>query len=451
MPLMIVALTPSSLLVGFNRRRVIQMLKRAIAAALWSTSALCATPIPADTYWDRMAVNVHIEDFGRSYDLNWPNWVTELNYAGIRYVRDGARAPSGDNQANKQTYYDREKFIAGTGVKFLSLAGAAYPYATDLDFDFTSGGGWTAFGGPNEPSCNTTSVLAAVKAYQQGLYNFILADPLMQSHGVQVEGPALTAPAGCWHNWGDLTVMSKIGDIHPYYGGAPEKNFVNYLKYARGYINSNGVPVQGPWPHGPIAASEFGYTWSLEQTSIAPVPHAHITRYMPRLPAAWMLATGDFAWGSPSRIFYYQWMANRAPDPLDPQAGYGILNNDGTTGPEFTALVEMNRMFADPGPPFTPTDVAYSVTGGTADLYQMLFQKRNGTNLLALWVGLTSWDPTLQQPIVIPPQTVTVTLPTTNVTRLTYRDDGTVRTTVLASGTGIFHVKIDDHFTALSW
>jgi hypothetical protein len=34
-----------------------------------------------------MGVQIKLEDFGRSYDLLWPNWVTQLTYAGIRYVR----------------------------------------------------------------------------------------------------------------------------------------------------------------------------------------------------------------------------------------------------------------------------------------------------------------------------------------------------------------------------
>jgi hypothetical protein len=192
-----------------------------ICALLVPTDGQCVTPIPADSIADAMGMNIHIEDFGRSYDTNWPSWVTQLNFAGVRYVRDGARAPSGDSPAHQQMFYDREKFIGSTGIKFLVPTPDNYNFTANAEFDLTSGGNsWMSLRGPNEPPA---SQAYSVRMYQQNLYKFVLADPLPSPSGANVEvgGPALTAPTTSWTAFGDLTTMSQTGDIHPYASNAP--------------------------------------------------------------------------------------------------------------------------------------------------------------------------------------------------------------------------------------
>ncbi len=57
----------------------------------------------------------------------------------------------------------------------------------------------------------------------------------------------------------------------------------------------------------------------------------------------------------------------------------------GTPKPVFNALKNLIALFADPGQPHQTTGLRYTIENASGSLRHMVFQKRDGTYLPALW------------------------------------------------------------------
>jgi hypothetical protein len=213
--------------------------------------------------------------------------------------------------------------------------------------------------------------------------------------------------------------------MHPYYAGMyPETGTVAaYLQ--------NAQVVYGTRP---VIATEMGWTQSLGQHDIAAVAPVIIAQYVPRL-FLWNLMQGV------PRTYYYQMMNDRPPNPKDSEAGFGLINNDGTLTPQWNNLKLLAQMFSDPGPNFTPHGVAESVTGSDASIKSMLFQKRDGTNLLAFWLGDSSWNPIRYAIIAVPDQAVAIRLPpsVTKGAMFRFSADGILSAAAISPVNGMLH------------
>jgi hypothetical protein len=93
----------------------------------------------------------------------------------------------------------------------------------------------------------------------------------------------------------------------------------------------------------------------------------------------------------------------------DENAGFNVLGPAGETKPAYTALQNLIKLLADPGPSFAPGRLDYELSGSLANVETSLLQKRNGVFYLALWIGGLMWDPNGAFPINVSPQSVTVT------------------------------------------
>jgi hypothetical protein len=94
-----------------------------------------------------------------------------------------------------------------------------------------------------------------------------------------------------------------------------------------------------------------------------------------------------------------------------PFSSYGLLDSAGNVKPAYTALANLIAHLADPGTPFTPTAASFGMTAGTS-VHHAVFQRRNGSFCLALWVEAPEWDPNTETPIAVAPQPVVLGLQT---------------------------------------
>lgn len=315
----------------------------------------------------------------------------------------------------------------------------------NLSSDYASGGNAMTFvEAMNEPNLfsglpgqtPTEAWYDISNAYQQSLWAAVQANSTIGPSGanVQVCGPGLTG--GGWSPLGDISAFCNFGNIHPYNnGGNPE------AAIAAAYL-TNAAVVYGSLP---VIATEIGYTQSLSQHAIAAASVDIITRYLPRM---FLYNLGVL--GMP-RSYVYQMMADRAPDATDPQAGYGLINNDGTLTAMWSAVSNLSNMFSDPGAPFTPAALSCSISGGTGALQSLLFQKRDGSYLLAVWVGSSGWNATTYAPITVTPQSVTITLPANKVTKNVFNDDGTLTTTTVPVVSRTLALTAADTLTVLEF
>lgn len=319
----------------------------------------------------------------------------------------------------------------------------AYDFA-DLTSDYGSGGNaMTYVEAANEPNLAsglpgqtpTETWYDVSNTYQQALWAAVQANTTIGPSGANVKvcGPGLTG--GGWSPLGDISAFCNFGNIHPYNnGGYPENGF------AESYL-TNAAVVYGSLP---VIATEIGYTQSLSQHAIAAAPVDIITRYLPRM------FLYNLGLGMP-RSYVYQMMADRAPDATDPQAGYGLIDNDGTLTSMWAAVSNLSNMFADPGSSFSAAPLTCSISGGTGALQLMLFQKRSGRYLLAVWIGSSGWNNSAYTYTTVGSQSVTVTLPANKVTKNVFNDDGTLTTTTVPVVSRNLSLTATDKLTVLEF
>jgi hypothetical protein len=79
----------------------------------------------------------------------------------------------------------------------------------------------------------------------------------------------------------------------------------------------------------------------------------------------------------------------------------GLLAREGTPKPSFFALKNVLRLVSDPGPVFSPGDREISVGGGGGEVEHLLLHRRDGTALLALWLGVASADADVTERVTV--------------------------------------------------
>jgi hypothetical protein len=372
---------------------------RRLLGALAAVAVLAAIPSPASaateaaktagSFVESIGVNVHTGFDDTPYGQNFPVVEQRLAELGVRHVRDGL-LPSRPDQ------YERLNALAGAGIESDLILGNPDEGAAGLEelvstLKTNLQGSVDAVEGPNEFDTQGGPEWAPRLAdYQQRLYDAVKSDPAFAA--LPVIGPSVVQR----HDeeaLGDISSRLDYGNIHPYpNGGAPEGNLGTYLE--RAALNAGSKPVM---------ATESGYDTALNSTGeLQPVSEEAMATYMPRLFLEY------FGRGI-ARTYAYE-LLDEWPDPGlgEPQSNFGLLHNDLSPKPAFTALRNTIAILSDPGPEFTPESIDYALGGDTAELHQVLLQKRDGSFYLALWRASSVWDPASRTPIAAPSAPVTL-------------------------------------------
>ena len=407
------------------------------------------TPLPADRVVDSIGVNVHPEFFASLpsvySDPAYANIIqSELIASGVRYVRAGSAAPSGDNPQHKAEYFAREMALNNAGIK-LTIVAPALTRLANIDTDFNSSGGWYQAEGTNEPDLSGQSC-SKIIANQTTLYNAIKNDQLVSS--LSVLGPSLTITNSV--NWlktcPTFTGIADVGNWHTYIHAVnPE---------AAGWDHTYYAHAQSLYPNMSIYATEYGYR-SVQageiagQNHVAGAPDAIIARYMPR----WILTKIQIGY---DRSFWHQIADNHVPSPTDPNSGYGLIDYYGNIKPQWTAIKSLIAMFADPTP-ITPVPFNYTVTpisGNTTAPTTMFFQRSDGKYMLPIWLGLPGWDGNTYTVTPVAPEVVSVQLQLGStyarpIDINTFNDDGTVSVNTVMPVNGLFYMTVTDQLQVL--
>jgi hypothetical protein len=419
-------------------KRIGLLLAAAIALPLAADAQV--TPLPADRVADSVGMNVHPEFFANPpsvySDPAYANIIQkQLIASGIRYVRSGAAAPSGDSPPHKAEYWAREKALNDAGIKLTITS--SLTDASVISTDIASSGGWFQGEGANEPDLKESC--ATIISNQRALYTFRKSDP--QTSGMPLLGPSLTItnPATWLMHCPTFAGIADIGNWHTYIHAVnPE---------AAGWDHTYFAHAQALYPSMPIYTTEYGYR-SVQagevagQNRTAGAPDAIIARYMPR----WILTKLGLGY---ARSFIHQIADNHVPSPTDEQSGYGMIDYFGKIKPQWTAVKNLIAKFADPAQ-VTPVPLSYTVTrksGNTTAATTMLFQRSDTKYMLAVWLGLPGWDGTTYTLTPIESEVVSVQLGTSvpSVKIDTFRDDGTVGTRAVVPVNGLFPMTATDH------
>jgi hypothetical protein len=350
----------------------------AIAIALIALVALLPAVAKAATveaksaasFVDSIGVNTHTYYDDTVYYSQFGTIEQRLRELGIHHIRENL-VPDRPDQ------YKHLNELAAAGIKSTLILGSPKDGAAGLG-ELTSilssdlRGSVDAVEGPNEYDlAGGSGWMGELGPYQAQLYSAIKSDPALSS--LPVIGPAL---GNTNSDGSDVSGSLDYGNIHSYPNGEePEDNVPRMLTMASDMSGSK-----------PVMATETGYhtavNWSGDHK---PVSEAAQATYMPRLFL-------DYFSRGVTRTFSYELVdefPNAGAD--EPESNFGLLRNDLSPKPAFTALRNLTSILADSGSaPGGSLD--YTVAGDTDALQQLLLQKSDGSYYLALWRDESVWD-----------------------------------------------------------
>lgn len=355
----------------------------------------------ADRFVQSIGIDTHIKDLSTSYG-NYPNVKRYLSELGVRHARDAAALPK-----NTTAYSRYADLCASLGIRYtLNVNDEIWsrpPTASEINQIVSkSGCAVEAFEGPNEFNLDRTSGWGAeLEAFQRATFNAINASSYPRI-------PLLAPPLGKTTNGypplseiPNLAAESDANNMHSY----PQGNHPTgaHPSYPAGYsfLFDRDIPMSEyvGAPGRDLYATETGYHTS---TSIQGISEEAHSLYAPRLSFEYFNAGVE-------RAYHYQLLDHLTLGLTHPQSNFGLISYSGRKKPAFRALENTIDILEDPGPPFTPAPLEYTLSGGDENVHTTLLQKRDGTFYLALWQEVRSFDRLTDTMIDVPARKVTLT------------------------------------------
>jgi len=397
------------------------------------SSTLNAPPTPAqaaDAFVDSVGVNVHFGYYGTSYTSQTPQLISYLGQLNVRHVRDSM---VWQGTATSSPFYQVHDQLGTMGIKtdyillspsFPMSQVAAYPsLVNDLEA-VEPANEYDASGDPNWAQTITQQ--------ETDLYNQIHGSA--ETQNITVIAPSLEQPQNA-SQLGNISAIADVGNTHAYFGGwNPGNAGTGGEANPTYYINLALVDV----PAKPVWMTETGY-WSVQAPYYGGdgVGEALMATYTPRLLFQSWLAGA-------SRTYIYE-LADESSTSF-----FGLIRNDGSAKPAFYAVSNLLALLNDPGAAFTPGSLSYALSGASPQVHQLLFQKRDGSYYLALWVEAAGMNGASLQTTAVPSQTVQILLGQfpAAVTSYQWSSAGTITTTTLSASQAI-SVSVGPNITVL--
>jgi hypothetical protein len=344
----------------------------------------------ADSLVNAFGVNTHLNYAGPYQET--ARVTQALNDLGVRHVRDNLNLSSPES-------FPAMRQVAASGVRFDLIMGRPRSWQTPsllvqtLATEFPTGV-VESLEGANEYNLFTGAIdwVTELRSHQQQLWEAAKANPATAE--LPILAPALGMKTG-FEQLADLGRYADYGNAHLYPGGRQPSYLIDQMTLAEQIV----VPGK------PVIYTEGGYHNAMNTTSgHRPTPESVVGSYAPRM------LLEHFVRGT-SRFYQYELLDQR-PDAeqVDHEARFGLLRNDFSPKPAYSAMKNLLALAADPGPAFTPGELAYRVHGAPASTRQVLVQKRNGEFVLLLWRDVSIFNPTTGQQVPVTPATVNVQL-----------------------------------------
>ncbi len=366
-------------------------------------------PQPADSVAEAIGVNTHFGFVDTPYYLQSDQVVGLLKSLGARYYRDGVFYLGGDF-AYPARSYEIYNTLAKAGLRAdygLSCAASIQQNAQVLE----GLSNVAAIEYPNEYDMSGDPLWAGTlqncgSAMAQALKSAPWL-PLIGPSLVQMSSPRVLGP-----------VPMNVNNLHSYIFNYPPD--LNYTPGALQGPDAGSGPcaesLAGHWDcfpglpfainnatmdsgnQVPTVITEFGYVTSGTPTTTGGsgyVPAQFLPDYYVR-EVLWALKNGV------NHVFFYALLD-------DQQDAFGLVNSTLNPKPSFYALKNLIQLFSDAGASSPLTPLAYTIKGGDQHLMHSLFQRRDGTYYLALWLNRSEWDGT--RAITITPEKVSVSIP----------------------------------------
>jgi hypothetical protein len=372
-----------------------------LATLLAAPGARAAEPKSAAAFRDSIGVSTHIVYYSTAYG-NWPLLVDRLRELGVRHLRDGTYAnPEPQWRAWNERYYRAVEYAADHGLRFnFGLGNPGYEAGT-LDQLIAVVAGRLrraaeAVEGPNEfdKFVGGPRWASRLRSYGRDLYRKVKANPSLRS--LPVVGPSLSERDGPL-KVGDQSAWLDRGNIHPYAGGASpnplwiaaERDRISHLSGSK-----------------PVWATEAGFHNAVNaRTGMPPTSEAAGAIYVLRT------VLEHFKSGI-ARTYLYE-LVDLYPDPgaTNPNWSFGLLRNDYSRKPAFTALRNLLALVgeAEGNPRLTP--LRLELSGRDAGVRRLVLQRADGSYAVVLWRLSSVWDRDRRRPVRVPRRRVELGLP----------------------------------------
>jgi len=333
---------------------------------------LARAELSATAFVDSIGVVTHLPYADTAYGRR-PDVLARLQELGARHIRDAAPPLTGP---------------AADGLREVSAAGIDGTLGADISVDparwvpeslAVMGDRVAAFEAPNEiDNAGDPEWPAKLRDYMTRLAAAVRS----RAPGRPVIGPSLVDPASRARLPRGLP---GLFNAHPYSGGLlPEPTLDQALD-----------EWHATAPHRKAVFTETGYHNALAATAgQPPASEAAAAVYIPRL---LLTAFGAHV----SRTFIYE-LVDVRPDPAlgDPVQHWGLLRNDFSPKPAFTALKTLIAIVrGSPGPGLDGRLKWSLETDGDDQVERLVLVRKDGSRVIALWRPVSVWDRDARQPV----------------------------------------------------
>lgn len=351
---------------------------------------------PADSFVDSIGVGTHLTYQNTLYFTAWPQVLSVLQQLGVRHIRDGYFDP---NWGPPYTTVHQQLAQARIRTDYVIPVD---PSITPQSIEQLASATWDMelLEAPNECDVGGNCGASAI----EGVNNMLGFLPVVQQAGSALDVPVIGPSFAAFQSYpqvGNVASNITYTNLHVYFGGRNpgSSGWGDYDAQGNSY---GSIPfwidqanIEGPGMSPVI--TETGYLSFPEIPAPYTIPLNVEASYVPRtFLLAYMHGIG--------RTYQYELLE----DPNSP--GYGLVDGNLNERPAFFAIQNLIANLADPGPGFTPGALQYELDGGDQTLNRLLFQKRDGSFWLILWLEQSSYDTVDQVPIPVTPQNVTLIL-----------------------------------------
>jgi hypothetical protein len=360
-----------------------------LVTPLAAPGAHAAEPRSASAFRDSIGVSTHIVYYSTAYG-NWPLLVDRLRELGVRHLRDGTYAnPEPQWRAWNERYYRAVEYAADRGLRFnFGLGNPGYEAGT-LDQLIAVVAGRLrraaeAVEGPNEfdKFVGGPRWASRLRSYSRDLYRKVKANPSLRS--LPVVGPALSERHGPL-KVGDQSEWLDRGNIHPYAGGASPNPL---------WIAAERERISHLSGRKPVWATEAGFHNAVNaRTGMPPTSETAGAVYVLRTVLEHFKSGID-------RTYLYE-LVDLYPDPrsTNPNWNFGLLRNDHSRKPAFTALRNLLTLVGDDGRSARLTSLRLRLSGDDAGVRRLVLQRADGSYAVVLWRLSSVWDRDRRRPV----------------------------------------------------
>jgi hypothetical protein len=375
-----------------------------------TTDPLGVQALSSDGFVDSIGVNTH---FGNNsvYQTSFSTVAGLIGALGVRHIRENAEAASWFSGANVASLYStygiKFSLISGGFAAGLAQFGDLNP-ADEIALVASLGGAVAIdmMEGNNEPdNQGDGSWPADTLAWQQTMWNAFKGNGTVSA--IPFAGPSVCCTPGSATGSALTNLLPYMNfiNIHRYLatnGGAtfPEQDVATVLGSSYALAYGSPIPL-------PVIVTEDGQANSATpgtDCSGCIMNYATAAQYFPRMFMS-LYAAGI------KRTYNYEFMDESQNSGNE--AWFGLVLPSFTPKPSYYSLKNMISLLTDPGAAFNPGSLNYTLSGnGTNNVQTVLLGKRDGSFILALWQGVSTWNSTTKAAITPPsPNSVTITLP----------------------------------------